>query len=140
MNIKVTIEKEIGRDIVENIFVTALEGGSNDWYWLTDETVAKVRKYVSRKDESALSVAIFKAVMDHGVVVQVHDKESIGEDDEVPELLGELNMNTVKERLQLLASNKDYSYALDQELNETGDALTSDVVFQFLVMGECIFS
>jgi len=140
MNIKVTIEKEIGRDIVENIFVTALEGGSNDWYWLTDETVAKVRKYVSRKDESALSVAIFKAVMDHGVVVQVHDKESVGEDDEVPELLGELNMNTVKERLQLLASNKDYSYALDHEINETGDALTSDVVFQFLVMGECIFS
>jgi hypothetical protein len=140
MNIKVTIEKEIGRDIVENIFVTALEGGSNDWYWLTDETVAKVRKYVSRKDESALSVAIFKAVMDHGVVVQIHDKETVGEDDDVPELLGELNMNTVKERLQLLASNKDYSYALDQELNETGDAITSDVVFQFLVMGECIFS
>ena len=73
---KITIEKEIPRDILDNVFVTALEGGSNDWYWLTDETVAKVRKYVSRNDEAALSVAIFKAVMDHGVIVQIHDIES----------------------------------------------------------------
>jgi hypothetical protein len=137
----ITIQKEIPKDILENIFVTALEGGSNDWYWITDETLAKIRKYVSRKDEAALSVAIFKAVMDHGVIVQIHDKETMDwPDGEGPDLLGELNHNTIKDRLQSLANNKDYSYALDQELNETGDAATSDVVFQFLVMGECIFS
>jgi hypothetical protein len=135
---KITIEKEITRDMLENIFVTALEGGSNDWYWLTDETVAKIRKYVSRKEEPPLSTALFKAVMDHGVIVQIHDNDFMAENE--PELLGELNHNTIKERLQKLANNKDYSYALDQELNETGDAATSDVVFQFLVMGECIFS
>jgi len=135
---KITIEKEITRDMLENIFVTALEGGSNDWYWLTDETVAKIRKYVSRKEEPPLSTALFKAVMDHGVIVQIHDNDFMAENE--PELLGELNHNTIKERLQKLANNKDYSYALDQELNETGDAATSNVVFQFLVMGECIFS
>jgi len=135
---KITIEKEISREILENIFVTALEGGSNDWYWITDETVAKVRKYVSRKEEPPLSTAVFKAVMDHGVVVQIHDNDSMTEDES--DLLGELNHNTIKDRLQALANNKDYSYALEQELNETGDAATSDVVFQFLVMGECIFS
>jgi hypothetical protein len=134
---KITIEKEISREILENIFVTALEGGSNDWYWITDETVAKVRKYVSRKEEPPLSTAVFKAVMDHGVVVQIHDNDSMTEDES--DLLGELNHNTIKDRLQALANNKDYSYALEQELNETGDAATSDVVFQFLVMGECIF-
>lgn len=135
---KITIEKEIPRDILDNVFVTALEGGSNDWYWITDDTVAKVRKYVSRNDEAALSVAIFKAVMDHGVIVQIHDIES--KDDEEPQLLGSLNHNNMQDRLQKLANDKIYSYALDQELNETGDATTSDVVFQFLVMGECIFS
>jgi len=135
---KITIEKEISREILENIFVTALEGGSNDWYWITDETVAKVRKYVSRKEEPPLSTAVFKAVMDHGVVVQIHDNDSMTEDES--DLLGELNHNTIKDRLQSLVNNKDYSYALEQELNGTGDAATSDVVFQFLVMGECIFS
>jgi hypothetical protein len=32
---KIIIEKEITKELLENIFVTALEGGSNDWYWLT---------------------------------------------------------------------------------------------------------
>jgi len=140
MNLKITVEKEISRDIIENVFVTALEGGSNYWYWLTDETIARVRKYVSRKDEPSLSMAIFKAVVNHFVVVQVHDKESLGEDDEAVELLGKIDVYTMQDRLQALANNKSYSYALEQELNETGDANTSDIVFQFLVMGECIFS
>ena len=96
---KITIEKEISREILENIFVTALEGGSNDWYWITDETVAKVRKYVSRKEEPPLSTAVFKAVMDHGVVVQIHDNDSMTEDES--DLLGELNHNTIKDRLSI---------------------------------------
>lgn len=137
---KIIIEKEITKELLENIFVTALEGGSNDWYWLTDTAVAKIRKYVSRKDEPALSLALFRAVMDHGVIVPIHDKESVGEDDEHLELLGELNHNTMQERLQLLANNKSYSYALTDELNENGDAATSDIVFQFLVMGDYVFS
>ena len=140
MKMMVTIEKEIPRDIIENVFITALEGGSNYWYWLTDETIKRVRRFVSKEDEPALSAAIFKAVVNSFVVVQVHDKESLGEDDEVTELLGEINAYTMQERLQKLANDPDYSYALEQELNETGDAATSDVVFQFLVMGECIFS
>lgn len=140
MNLKVTMTKEIPRDIIENIFITALEGGSNDWYWLTDETVAKVRKYVSRTDEPALSAAIFKAVVDHFVIVPVHDRECIGWEGGEVQQLGELNPYTFQERLQALANSKDYSYALIEELRENGDALTSDVVFQFLVMGECVFS
>lgn len=135
---KITIEKEIPRDILENIFVTALEGGSNDWYWITDETVAKVRKYVSRKEEPPLSTAVFKAVMDHGVIVQIHDNDFMAENE--PDCLGELNHNTIQQRLQKLANDPNYSYALMQELDETGDAATSDVVFQYLVMNECIFS
>lgn len=134
----IRFDKEVKKETLENIFVTALEGGSNDWYWLTDDTVAKVRKYVSRKEEPALSMAVFKAVMDHGVIVQVHDNDFMAENE--PDCLGELNLNTIKERLQKLANDPNYSYALMQELDETGDAATSDVVFQYLVMGECIFS
>lgn len=134
----IRFDKEVKKETLENIFVTALEGGSNDWYWLTDDTVAKVRKYVSRKEEPALSMAVFKAVMDHGVIVQVHDNDFMAENE--PDCLGELNLNTIKERLQKLANDPNYSYALIQELDETGDAATSDIVFQYLVMGECIFS
>lgn len=134
----IRFDKEVKKETLENIFVTALEGGSNDWYWLTDDTVAKVRKYVSRKEEPALSMAVFKAVMDHGVIVQVHDNDFMAENE--PDCLGELNLNTIKEKLQKLANDPNYSYALIQELDETGDAATSDIVFQYLVMGECIFS
>ena len=135
---KVTIEREVPLSVLENIFVTALEGASNDWYWLTDETVAKVRKYVSRKEEPALSMAVFRAVMQHGVIVDVHDNDFMAEHE--PDCLGVLNHNTVKDRLQKLANDPNYSYALIQELDETGDAATSDIVFQYLVMNQCIFS
>jgi hypothetical protein len=140
MKMMITIQKEIPRDIVENVFITALEGGSNYWYWLTEDTVKRVRRFVSKEDEPALSAAIFKAVVNSFVVVQVHDKESLDEDGEPTELLGEINAYEMQERLQKLANDPVYSYALEQELNETGDAATSDIVFQFLVMGECIFS
>lgn len=135
---KITIEKEVTKDLLENIFVTALEGGSNDWYWLTDDTIAKVRKYVNRKEEPALSMAVFRAVMEHGVIVEVHDNDFMPEHE--PDCLGVLNHNTIKDRLQKLANDPDYSYALIQELEGNGDAITSDIVFQYLVMNKCMFS
>lgn len=134
----IRFDKEVTKEVLENIFVTALEGGSNDWYWLTDDTVAKIRKYVSRKEEPALSVAVFRAVMEHGVIVEVHDNDFMAEHE--PDCLGVLNHNTIKDRLQKLANDSNYSYALIQELEGNGDAATSDIVFQYLVMNECIFS
>ena len=36
---KVSVNLELTRDVLENIFVTALEGGSNYWYLIEEEAI-----------------------------------------------------------------------------------------------------
>lgn len=130
-SLEIKITKVIERDVLENIFVTALEGGSNYWYFLTEDTIALVRKAVPREVEPFLSIAIFKAVLDHGVVIPVNDAEN--EDD----VLGYIDRDTMQDRLQRLAeTNPSYLYA---EFEGDGDATSSDVIFQSIVMNEIVF-
>jgi len=121
------------RDILENIFVTALEGGSNYWYWLPSKEVKKIREAVPKTEEPALSMAMFMAIFDKGIEVAIHDAEN-------PEdSLGVLNKELVLQRVRELGLSYEYSKFWDAEENEEGDAETSDVVFQYLVMGEIVF-
>jgi hypothetical protein len=129
---KINIETKIEADVLENIFVTALEGGSNYWYYLPKESVFAVRTSVPRDVEECLSVAIYKAVCEEGVDVPIYDAE----DEE--EMLGILSMSTIPERLGELIQS-DNRWALTNELDGDGDAESSDIVFQYLVMGEAIF-
>ena len=129
---KINIETKIESEVLENIFVTALEGGSNYWYYLPRESVFAVRTAVPKDVEECLSVAIYKAVCEEGVDVPIYDAEN------EEEMLGILSMTTIPERLGELIQS-DNRWALTDELNEEGDANSSDIVFQYLVMGEAIF-
>lgn len=128
-----TIRQEIPRSVLENIFVTALEGGSNYWYFLTDDAVKLIRTAVPKEQEPYLAVAMLKAVLDHNVIVPINDAE----DEE--EVVGHLNKETIQKRLSTLSKDEGLKWSLDAELSENGDAETSDVVFQFLAMGEYVY-
>jgi len=128
----IVLQREVSRETLENIFITALEGGSNYWYYITDETLKKIRDTVPKSADFFLSTAIFKAVMDLGVEVDIHDIE------DTDELLGVLSYKTITKRLQLLADSA-YSWALKNELDDNGDANSSDVIFQYLVMEDVVF-
>lgn len=130
---RIKIEKEIPRQVLEDIFVTAIEGGSNYWYFLSDDAIAKIRKAVSVESEPYLSIAISKAILDFGVNVPINDADN---EDEV---LGTISKETMQDRLQLLSDDAQYKYALESELNEEGDAYSSDIVFQYLSFGKVIF-
>jgi len=127
------IERIVSREILENVLVTALEGGSNYWYYLTDDAVKLIRKVVPNNEDPYLSTAILKAVLDHHIDIPINDAEN--EDD----VLGYLSHKTMMSRLQELSEDKGCMWALDRELEGQGDADSSDVVFQCLVMGECVF-
>ena len=122
------------RQILENIFVTALEGGSNYWCHINMRNHRAIRKAVSFEDDPYFSTAILKAILDHGVSVEINDAEN--EDD----ILGVFTAETIKQRLEELANDEGLSYALEAEIDEEGDAETSDVVFQYLLFGDLIFS
>lgn len=129
----IVVEIEIPRQTIEDVFVNALEGGSNYWYWLPDEAVDKIRAAVPSSVEPVLSVAMSMAILDHGVEVPIHDVEN--EDD----CLGVISIKTLRNRLQLLASNMDYKWAFDEVMRDGGDASSCDVWMQYMSFGEVIF-
>jgi hypothetical protein len=129
----IEIKTLVPREVLENVCVTALEGGSNYWYMLSDVAIDLIRKAVPKNEDAYLSTAILKAVLDYGVDVPINDAEN--EDD----VLGYLSKKSLADRLQTLSSDEKCKWALENELNDNGDADSSDVVFQYLVMGEVVF-
>ena len=126
------LEIELNREVLEDIFVTALEGGSNYWYHISEDTYKKIRKAVPKEVDEVLSTAILKAVYDHGVAVPINDAEN--EED----VLGWISMETMQERLQDLY-NSGNRWALEAHMNEEGDSESADIVFQYIVIGEAIY-
>lgn len=131
-NMEIKINQKISREVLEDIFVTALEGGSNYWYYLPDESIKAIRKAVPKSEDPYLSTAILKAILDHDVKVFVNDAEQ--ED----ELIGIISKSTMEARLQLLA-NSEQKWALDAHIKDEGDAESADVIFQYLAMGEVVY-
>ena len=117
---------------MEDIFVTALEGGSNYWYYLPEESIKAIREAVPKSEDAYLSTAILKAILDHNVDVAINDAE------EEDEAVGVITRGTIQERLQLLADGDD-RWALESHIREEGDANSADVVFQYLAMGEVVY-
>lgn len=130
MKINVTID--IPRDVLEGIFVTAIEGGSNYWYYIGDEAIDIVREAVTNKDGKAFSEMLFETVYDHGKAVPIGDIEDID-----GEPIGELNINTFQERLQKCA--QENMWAINDEIQCEGDASSSDVVFQYLALNDVVY-
>lgn len=133
MKESITITKEIPRSVLENVFVTALEGGSNYWYYLSESAIKQIRTAVPKSEDPYLSTAMLKAVLDHNAVVPINDAENEFD------IVGYISNKTMQQRLQLLSEDKGLKWCLDAELSGNGDAETSDVVFQFLAMGEYVY-
>ena len=130
--IKIKINQVVSREILENIFVTALEGGSNYWYYLTERSVKKVREAIPKTEEECLSIALFKAVMDKGISVPIYDAE------EPEELIGIISLDTIEYRLQKMINDGNGDHLLT-ELSENGDADSSDAVFQYIALSEIVY-
>lgn len=128
---EITINQKIKREVLEDIFVTAIEGGSNYWYYLSDEAKKLIRDAVPKSEDPYLSTAILKAI-EKGVEVPINDAE----DEE--EVIGIISLKTMEERLQKLADSGNLD-ALTAHIKEEGDADTADVVFQYLALGEIIY-
>jgi len=126
------LEIELNREVLEDIFVTAIEGGSNYWYFLSKDAVKRIRQVVSREQVPYLSIAMFNAVIDHGLAVPINDVEN--EED----IVGWISIETMQQRLQDLY-NSDNRWAIERHINEEGDADSADVVFQYLAMGEVVY-
>lgn len=131
---KFNIQREVSRDVLETIFVTALEGGSNYWYYINPDNYKKVRDAVSVDEEDCFSVAFAKAIIDKGVSVEIHDIEDMEND----EPIGVINEESIMSGLQKMVDEGD-GWALFDEIAEQGDATSSDMCFQYMALGEVVY-
>lgn len=129
---KITISQTISREVLEDVFVSAIEGGSNYWYFLSDHAIAKIRRAIPKSEDPYIATAMLKAILDHDVKVEINDADN--ED----EIVGVITRGTMQSRLQLLAESNN-RWALEQHIREEGDADSADIVFQYLAMGEVIY-
>jgi len=116
---------QITREAIIDILVTALEGGSNDWYFIKD-----LPSGVRSTDELGLSEAIGDYILKGGEIT-IYDLED--EDEE----LGELNMDKLLEAITIM--KRDYPDIYQNLVNEEYDANDADIFFQIAVMGEVTF-
>jgi hypothetical protein len=118
-------------DILQDTIINALELGSTYWCYIPDEEIDKVRKSQGSDGRTSLSEKIVQAVMYGGVVLDVYDIE------EPDEMIGQLDYSKFSDRME--KCYQDFMWAIDAEADEQGDAETSDIILQHLILGEVVY-
>jgi len=129
-----TIEYQLSVDVFASILITALEGGSNYWYYLPipdDKNWERLEKYDAHN--GPYSEAIAKALFNDP------EFELVVTDAENPdERLGVCTQASILAALKKTAEENKQVFI--NILNEEYDANDADYVFQLAVMGEVQFS
>lgn len=131
INVKINVTSEI----VNNVLVCALEGGSNYWYMLGDYS----RKHFA-KGETLVDNLTRSFDADPNYKVQVLDLESIEYDDDdegTAETLGYLTNDSMAYAFSTMAVEFPEQFARIMTTDCDGD--DADIWFQIAVMGEVTF-
>ena len=112
------VEIEIPDQDIIDVLTTALDGGSNYWYYLPDLSMLV-------KSDEYLEDRIFNACI-AGKSIPVYDVEN---DDEI---LGYINLENIKNAIKGFI---EVGHSWDPAM----DANDADILFQYIVMGEVVY-
>jgi hypothetical protein len=124
-----SINMPVAYEMIKNVIVTAIEGGSNYWYKIPDHSYDVIK---SIEPDQPISVGLARAVMIHNIDIDIEDIEN-------DETVGTLSYNKIKERLKVAYEDEDVMRNLMAFISDDYDADNADVVFQYLVMGEIVY-
>jgi len=113
-----------------NLLCSAIEGGSNYWYWLSSKAM-KVINEVKPSDGKTPLVDRMWAAIEAGKSIPIHDLE----DTKVQ--LGEISLVSIERGEQTMIEKHIQHFA--DVLKENDDAATGDVWFQLAVMNEVVY-
>lgn len=126
----ISFKQKISRQVIEDVIVTALEGGSNYWYFLRDEAIDIIKKNTPEMNGEPLALRIVEA-LSKGVVFSVEDIET-------GDHLGYLSTKLISKHTEKLYAD-GHGDRLEAHVLEQADATDADIVFQYWVMGELVF-
>lgn len=127
--------KIVSQETVENIIVTAIEGGSNYWYLIEGKAQLAIEQYPKHKEEP-FSIRFARFIFDGGQL-EIHDCSSVWDLNEQADLLGTISNDSIAKGLKLAFEMQ--AGIIEAELEGSGDAETSDQLFQLFVMGEIVY-
>lgn len=145
---ELNVKNFISINAIENILVTALEGGSNYWYAMNRVDLKAMSDWLEKqikdgnleRDESIHYKWMDAMFQGCPLQLPIYDaEETDGDNFEELEPLGYLSMQTIKEGLALVSEHDRNRYASFFPEYNDGDAEDSDVIFQYIVMKEVVF-
>lgn len=145
---ELNVKNVISINAIEDMLVTALEGGSNYWYSINRDDLTKMRNWFNAeikegrlvRDESIHYMWMDAMFQGCPLKLPIYDaEESDGDNFEELDPLGYLSMETIKEGLALVSEHDRNRYASFFPEYNDGDAEDSDVIFQYIVMKEVVF-
>ena len=113
-----------------NLLCSAIEGGSNYWYFL-GEDADKIIQSVAPRDKETPYVTRMWAAIKAGKEIPIRDAE------DEKTILGKISLVSICEGEQLMLDKQPRHFA--DILSENDDATTGDVWFQYAVMKEIVY-
>lgn len=113
-----------------NLLCSAIEGGSNYWYFLGRDA-EKVIDSVKPSDGETPLVTRMWAAIEAGKEIPVRDIENVNT------ILGKISLLSIHEGEQLMLDKHPSHFA--DILDENDDATTGDVWFQYAVLKDLVY-
>lgn len=138
--LKARESRTFGKEDIINLFVDALEGGSNYWYHIRH--LPNEISYKAKEMGQSVSEAIGEYILKGGYV-QFYDAEEEYDEDDYTEthsdngLLGTVDMDSILEAITII--KRDYPDVWENILDEQYDANDADIFLQLCVMGDVVF-
>jgi hypothetical protein len=137
------LKKNLSKEDLIDLFITALEGGSNYWYYI--KHIPDDVKYAIEHLGSSGSEAITNYILDGGKIyfydieeVDVHDDtDALSVEDDDKGYLGYVDLDTILEAITIL--KRDYIDSYHNILDDSYDANDADIFLQLCVMGEVVY-
>ena len=128
MKIEFTAEELKG--FLGDALITALEGGSNYWYMLSESADKKLEKYLKQNKGLCPSECLAAGIM-QGASFEIEDIET-------GETLGSISKASCKRAVQLMLDNGAFGNVSNLVQGEY-DGTDADIFFQFAVMGKLVY-
>lgn len=145
---EMNVKMEITNNAIEDMLVTALEGGSSYWCSINRDDLTKMRNWFDAeikegrlvRDESIHYMWMDAIFQGCPLQLPIYDaEETDGDNFEELEPLGYLSMERIHEGLMLVQKYDQNRFDTYFPEYNNGDAEDSDVIFQYIVMGEVVF-
>jgi hypothetical protein len=117
----------------ENLLTSAIEGGSNYWYWIGDRAGCMIA-FVGRKDDNEPLVAEIWRTLKAGIEIPIHELVDPGQR---PTRLGFISLESMENAERIMFQK--YPEAFADVISGNDDANTADIWFQLAVMGDIVY-